>query len=583
MDNKPISDLHNHPSLKPYGNATDIKTIWDSFKNKEPKDYFKAISVRKWIINIVLKKMATYSQSNLDSCFEGHNRLMFCSVYPIEKPFLKPTRPFKKSSGLHRFILGIIFKKKTNANAIAIDKKIVSLLSGISIKTASRLIDPIHDDSIDTIDYFNDYIFEYQYLLNASGSTSNKTIHGKQPQFNLVKNYEHFLTMQSDGTVCGIMTIEGMHALGVYNKKDLFETAKIENLPLDRQNKLKLSFIKNIEAIKKEEFPPFFITYAHHFNNLLVGHAKSFMDAKGTFDPGFADIFDQSLGQDLGISNFGMQFIINHLLSRDNGQRILIDVKHMSIKSRESYYELLENMRQDSNALQDNVPVISSHTAVSGIETFAKALANKDSFNLDKDSYVSLWDINLTDEDIVAIFKSDGLIGVCMHDGRMPGNKFRKLLKKADAETTKKLHVQMFLTNVFHIVKVNLTYIRKENETRTTSKIDEIEAWKTICLGTDNDGIVDPFDHYNTSADLPAFRDKITEALTYYVTEEYSGFNVINLPTETQYSLSELDNLMVGQPFVEAIDKVFYNNTDAFLRKYFSKGYLAQQEEDLIV
>ena len=583
MDNKPISDLHNHPSLKPHGNATDIKTIWNSFENKKPKDYFKGISVRKWIINIVLKKMATYSQSNLERCFEGHNRLIFCSVYPIEKPFLRPNRPFKKSTGIHRFILGIIFKKKMNSNAIAIDKKIASLLSGISIKTASRLIDPIHDDRIDTIDYFSDYIFEYQYLLNASGSVSNKTIHGKQPKFNLVKNYEHFLEMQSNGTVCGIMTIEGMHALGVYNKKDLFETAKIENLPQDRQNKLKLSFIENIKAIKKEAFPPFFITYAHHFNNLLVGHAKSFMDAKGTFDPGFADIFDQSLGQDLGISNFGMQLIIGHLLSRDNGQRILIDVKHMSIKSRESYYELLENMRADSDALQDNVPIISSHTAVSGIATLAKALADKDSFKLDKNAYVSLWDINLTDEDIVEIFKSDGLIGICMHDGRMPGNTFRKLLKKADAETTKKLHVQMFLTNVFHIVKVNLAYIRKENQTRTTSKIDEVEAWKTICLGTDNDGIVDPFDHYSTSADLPAFRAKISEALNNYVMPEYQGFNVINLPSETQYSLSEIDDLMAGQPWVEAIDKVFYNNTDAFLRKYFSKTYLNQKEDHLIV
>jgi len=583
MSNKPISDLHNHPSLKPYGNATDIKTIWDYFRNKEPKDYFKTISVRKWIINIVLKKMATFSQSNLDSCFQGHNRLVFCSVYPIEKQFLKPSRPFTKSKGIHRFILGLIFKKKTNKNAIAIDKKIVSLLSGISIKTASRLIDPIHDNRIDTIDYFNDYIFEYQYLLHASGSTSTNTIHGKQPKFQLVKNYEHFLETQADDTVCGIMTIEGMHALGVYNKKSLFETAKIEDLELEEQNRLKLSFIENIKALKKEEFPPYFITFAHHFNNLLVGHAKSFMDAKGTFDPGFADIFDQTIGQDLGISSFGALLIIDHLLSRENGQRILIDTKHMAVLARKSYYDLLKNMRSKSDALQDNVPIICSHAAVSGIKTLEKALEDRDNFNLDKNSYVSLWDINLTDEDIIEIFKSDGLIGVCMHDGRMPGNKFREQLKKADTETTKKLHIQMFLTNVFHIVKVNLAHIRKENETRTTTKIDEVEAWKTICLGSDNDGIVDPFDHYSTAADLPAFRDKIIEALSNYVLPEYQGFNVINLPQETQYSLQELDDLMVKQPFVEAMDKVFYNNTDAFLRKYFTKAYLSQKEEDLIL
>ena len=583
MSNKPISDLHNHPSLKPYGNPAEIESIWDFFKNNKPKDYFKDISPRKWIINIVLKKMATYSQSNLDSCFQGNNRLVFCSVYPIEKPFLKPYRPFSKSTGVHRFILGLIFGKKFTKNNIYVDKKIVSLLSGISLKTASRLIDPIHDNSITTIDYFYDYILEYQYLLHASGTTSKNVINGMQPKFQLVKNYEHFLETQAQDTICGIMTIEGMHALGVYNKQDLFETAEIETLPLERQNKLKLAFIKNIEAIKKEEFPPFFITYAHHFNNLLVGHAKSFMDAKGTFDPGFADIFDQTIGQDLGISSFGMLLIIDHLLSRENGQRILIDVKHMSVLARKSYYDLLQNMREKSDALKDNVPVICSHAAVSGIDTLANALITKDSFNLDKNSYVSIWDINLTDQDIVEIFKSDGLIGICMHDGRMPGNKFRKLLKKADEETTKKLHVQMFLTNVFHIVKVNMAYIRKVNKTRTTSKINEIDAWKTICLGTDNDGIVDPFDHYNTAAHLPAFRAKITEALNNYVMPEYQGFNVINLPSETQYSLKEIDDLMAGQPWEEAIDKVFYNNTDAFLRKYFSKNYLLQKEDDLIL
>jgi len=583
MGNKPISDLHNHPSLKPYGNPAAINSIWESFNNKKPRDYFKKISIRKWIINIVLKKMATFSQSNLDSCFKGHNRLVFCSVYPIEKPFLRPNRPFKKSKGIHRFILGIIFGKKFKKQTIAIDKKIVSLLAGVSIKTASRLIDPIHDNSIDTIDYFSDYIFEYQYLLNASGSTSTNTIYGKQPKFQLVKNYEHFLETRSDDTICGIMTIEGMHALGVYFKQDLFETAEIEKLPLERQNKIKLSFVKNIEAIKKEEFPPFFITYAHHFNNLLVGHAKSFMDAKGTFDPGFSDIFDQSIGQDLGISTFGMTLITDHLLSRENGQRILIDIKHMSILARQSYYQLLDYLSSKSDAKHDNVPIICSHAAVSGISTLEKALVDKDSFKLDKNAYVSLWDINLTDEDIVEIFKSDGLIGICMHDGRMPGNRFRKKLKKANDEATKKLHVQMFLTNVFHIVKVNLAYIRKENETRVTSKINEIEAWKTICLGSDNDGIVDPFDHYSTAADLPAFRAKISEALNKYVLPEYKDYNIVNLPLETQFTLKELDDLMIKQPFVEAINKVFYNNTDAFLKKYFSKQYLSQKEDDLIL
>jgi len=277
------------------------------------------------------------------------------------------------------------------------------------------------------------------------------------------------------------------------------------------------------------------------------------MDAKGTFDPGFADIFNQSPGQDIGISNFGKALIKDHLLSRDNGQRILIDIKHMSIASRKDYYKILENIRLLDDSRQANVPIISSHTAVNGVLTLAKAIEEKDSFNLDKNSYVSKWDVNLTDEDIVEIFKSDGLIGICMHDGRMPGNRFREQLKKAknSPETINKLHVQMFLTNVFHIIKVNLEYIRKENLTRTTSKIDEIDAWKTVCLGSDNDGIIDPFDNFKSAADLTSFRENVLQSLNSYVLPEYSGYNVVSLPSEKQLSLKALDDLMVKQTFVE--------------------------------
>jgi len=376
-----------------------------------------------------------------------------------------------------------------------------------------------------------------------------------------------------------------MHTLGVYNKEDLFSNKQIDDLPIEAQNNLKMQFINNIEAVKQEEFPPFFITFAHHFNNLLSGHAKSFMDAKGTFDPGFADIFNQSPGQDIGISNFGKALIKDHLLSRANGQRILIDIKHMSLASRKDYYIMIESLRAMDDSRQANVPIICSHTAVNGISTLANAAAEKDNFDLDKNSYVSKWDINLTDEDIVEIFKSDGLIGICMHDGRMPGNHFRKLLKKAknNPKTINKLHVQMFLTNVFHIVKVNLEYIRKENLTRTTSKIDEIDAWKTVCLGSDNDGIIDPFDNFKSAGDLTSFRENVLLSLNSYVLPEYSGFNVVSLPNESQLTLQELDELMLKQPFVEAIDKVFYDNTDAFLQKYFTRSYLATSQDDLLL
>ncbi|WAC02520.1 hypothetical protein N7U66_02055 [Lacinutrix neustonica] len=141
----------------------------------------------------------------------------------------------------------------------------------------------------------------------------------------------------------------------------------------------------------------------------------------------------------------------------------------------------------------------------------------------------------------------------------------------------------MFLTNVFHVVKVTLEYIRNHNKSSNTLPIDEIEAWKTVCLGSDNDGIIDPFDNFKTAADLPAFRAACCQALNDYVLPEYQGYNVVSLPNEHQMTLQEIDALMINQPIVEAMDKVFYDNTHAFLKKYFTKQYLGQEASDFIV
>ena len=83
--NKPIADLHCHPSLKPTNNEK-IEDIWTYKKNLTTKRLFKGlfglgISPRKWAVNIFVRDMATYTQTNLDSCYEGNNRLMFYSFY----------------------------------------------------------------------------------------------------------------------------------------------------------------------------------------------------------------------------------------------------------------------------------------------------------------------------------------------------------------------------------------------------------------------------------------------------------------------------------------------------------------------
>ena len=375
-----------------------------------------------------------------------------------------------------------------------------------------------------------------------------------------------------------------MHSLAVYNKDDLFNQKSVDDLSPENQKALEEVFKNNIKKIKESgdnKFPPFYITFSHHFNNLISGHAKSFADGKG-IKPGFSDVFDQTKGLDLkdsnrGLSGLAKDLIVNHLFSRDNGPRILVDTKHMSLNTRDDFYALVKN-HNDSNA-EDKIPIINSHAAVTGLTDRKAARELEDKNKVDKNSYVSRWDINLTGQDIEEIFITDGLIGVCMHDGRMPGGKFRKYLKRLakmykSKESISRAHGQMFLTNVFHIAKVNLNYIRKENRKTNDIQIKEEDAWKTLSLGSDNDGVVDPFDHFNTAAKLLDFKVRCIRSMEQNNKSFFKKFRILSLPSEKPFSEAQLKDLMQGFSPEEIADKVFYDNTDVFLSNYFTKDYL---------
>ncbi len=570
---KPIIDLHCHPAMKPNGNS-DIKDIWQPFVNEKAKDLFNKVSLRKLLVGGIVKNMAVYTQSNLDNCYKGGNRLVFAAIYPPERPFMKPSRPFKDGSWVQRTLLKWIFGKKVKRD---VDNKIIQMLTGFSEKRAKRYVDQIYDAP--NIDYFDiDYKEEYDYLKRSHLTSSSNTTFPNSPTFRLIKNFSEYQQHIPNNEVLGIITAEGMHAIGNYQSKDLFFKESIDTMdPTDQQN-LKNSFVTNIQRLKNTaefEFPPFFITFSHHFNNLLSGHAKSFADAKNRIVPGFKDVFDQRLGLGKGITAFGKHLIKDHLLSRNNGPRILIDTKHMSLQTRDEFVAIIREFQQNG----DPVPIICSHTAVNGIATREKARKLPDMNKYDEDSYVSRWNINLTDEDIIEIFDTDGVIGVCMHDGRMPGGKFKKLLKEnsrklVTEEPVKRLHAQMFLTNIFHILKTNLHHIRAKNQADPADPIDEKEAWKTICLGTDNDGIVDPFDHFNTAEKLDDFQVRVVKAITENNKPFMKGFRVLSLPSEVPFTDTEFAELLLGKSPAEIADAIFSDNMIAFLRKYFTDAYL---------
>lgn len=566
-----IADLHCHPSLKPTFNE-NIPDLWAEKKNISTRALFRGAGLsdklRKLAIDLFLKNMARYTQSNLESCLKGNKKLVFFAIYPPERPFMKPNRPFdKRTNDLQKGLLNSIFSK------LSIDVKIIRALTGFSKKYVDEFLKDIYERP--EINYFEGLSKEYTKIVSEHHKEYTVPGYSQPVRLKLINDFSEMASL-TNYEIAGIITLEGAHAFANYNKEDLFQAESIEALDTLSQEALKRSFIENIGEVKQWEFPPFFITFSHHFNNLISGHAKSFKDATNFITPGFSSVFDQSPGLDKGITPFGKKLITDYLFNKDfHGRRILIDTKHMSLKCRDDYFELVKNY-------PDDIPIICSHTAINGISTRAASARREDTNKLDKRSYVSRWDINLTNEDIRDVFDTDGIIGICMHDGRMPGGKFKKLVQQENRAMgstirVQRLHTQMFLTNIFHVVRINLEHIQRRN-TEQGQTINPRDAWKTVGLGTDFDGIIDPFDHFNTSASLTAFKARCRDAIRYNFenNEERKRARILFIGEQycKPYTKTQFNELLLGFTPEEVVDLIFYDNIANFCKKYFTESYL---------
>jgi microsomal dipeptidase-like Zn-dependent dipeptidase len=176
--------------------------------------------------------------------------------------------------------------------------------------------------------------------------------------------------------------------------------------------------LSNLMEIKSWQNRYFFLGLAHLEQNELCTHAYGMkMINNQNFFPAGS-----------GITPMGMK-VIKEALS--DPHRILIDVKHMSIKSRLQYYSFLKENRFN------DVPIIASHAGVTGVSYKNKPVLD---YNLNgnrmeiqyfkttgivSETSFNPWSINLFDEDILTIIESKGLIGLNL-DERILGTKQKR-------------------------------------------------------------------------------------------------------------------------------------------------------------
>jgi len=472
-------DMHCHPALKPFGKSHNYKPIG---KNNPHRSRTNSIwkynppSLGDKFINYIIG-LTKFSQSNFTSLAKGQVNIICASLYPMEKWFF--VNKIKNE-----------FISDVAANfATGVGKKRVDTVQAMK-------------------DYFSDLEMEYDFYKQLDGKII-RLPEGKF-RYRIVKNYDEIRAVQKEKqgtlrTICVIITIEGMHVLN----------SAIDKVPNETH------FIANLKKIKSWETPPFFVTMAHHFWNHLCGHAESFTKI-------VKKKVDQTEGMNTGFTALGRK-VVDMLLDKSNGKRILIDIKHMSIASRKDYYEMI-----DINAAYKNIPVLVSHGAVNGLKSFDKRVQNGSQV-AEKFNPV---DINFFDVEIIRIAKSKGIFGLQLDERRIANTKTLRNTKRS-VRRSKIMHYrsELLWNQVQHILEV----LDKEG----------LFAWDCIALGTDFDGIIDPLNAFWTAEELPYLADFL----------ERHAYNYMkNADLKVKRNMIKADKI---------IARILSENAERFLKKHF--------------
>jgi hypothetical protein len=98
----------------------------------------------------------------------------------------------------------------------------------------------------------------------------------------------------------------------------------------------------------------------------------------------------------------------------------------------------------------------------------------------------------------------------------------------------------------------------------------EEDGWKVLSLGSDYDGLVDPFDSFADVRSYPLFRSQLKA----YYDSGKPIFHVLKKGQIQKIPGKELDSLLFGKSVEQRLDEIFFSNVEMFLSKYFTNSYL---------
>lgn len=438
-----FADIHVHPTIKTFnsGRPYPRRNLWEDFEHILGRTNPARLAANN------TKGLAKYSQSNFYQLAKGKVRAATVSLYPMEKGFLNL-----------RNIPNLVMNGKAR-------DEVTQIMSGCTMDSIQHMRE--------TTNYFSDLQDEYNFLAKNQGPSPD----GKYA-YKLVNNYDELQSViQADETtVAVVLSIEGTHVL--------WDDEMVHEKLTHTQMKKKIE--QHIGVIKSWETPPFTMNLAHHFYNHLCGHSASFAGAA-------RNVFNQNRGLNAGITSLGMK-ALKELISAQNGKRIIVDTKHMSVKSRIEYYKWVRGFNYISKS--DKIPIVCSHTGVNGFKTMHGSLRTPDNGNKYNSKHFSSWSLNVSDEEINIIHDSTGLIGIMLDKHKLGGGLFFKnhIDQEKDAEKIKEAYLRVFFDNVYQIVKA----------------VDKETGWDIIAMGSDLDGAIEHIEPYDRSSTFPQmYRDMV--------------------------------------------------------------------------
>jgi len=280
---------------------------------------------------------------------------------------------------------------------------------------------------------------------------------------------------------------------------------------------------------------------------------------------------------------------------------VLLDIKHMSLKSRLDFYAY----RREKG--YDRFPILASHMGVTGyaIEEWKTAIESDELVSKSDTPVVSIvinrkeagnwgvinkkftfnaWSINLMDEDIREVLDSNGYIGISLdvrilgwQMGIAKGDKeeilswedYRFLFPERAAQLAKRTgFVESFLVptaeerhplslcfNILHIVWVGKTYTDRK-------------PWEHICIGSDFDGLIDPVVNCRNATRYPNLETNLLKWLPIADKAYCDGNNTDSL-------LPRKANGTIDQPALQkCVENVLYGNGRRFIEQWVTGSYV---------